>query len=91
MSLHTPGISTDAESLSAGIITFRKLNEGFLPLNLQKMTPEEAIEEFESGLKELLEEMYDPALPFERTEFKKRCENCLFKVVCDRDEKKMDW
>lgn len=91
MSLHTPGISANPENLSAGIITFRKLNDGYLSLNLQNVTPEEAIEDFENRLKGLLEEMYDPTSPFERTEFKKRCENCLFKVVCDRDEKKVDW
>jgi RecB family exonuclease len=91
LSLHTPGIATDAESLSAGIITFRKLNEGYLSLNLQKMTTSEAIDEFESLLKGLLEEMYDPATPFVRTDFEKRCKNCLFKVICARDNGKGDW
>ena len=91
MSLHTPEIATHADNLSAGIITFRKLNEGFLSLNIQKMSTEEAIIEFETHLKGLLEEMYNPTLPFERTEFKSRCVNCLFKVICDRDDKKGDW
>ena len=85
MSLHTPEIATNAENLSAGIITFRKLNEGFLSLNIQKMTTSEAIDEFESHLKVMLEEMYDPTLPFERTNYEKRCINCLFKVICNRD------
>jgi RecB family exonuclease len=91
MSLHTPGIATDAESLSAGIITFRKLNEGYLSLNIQNMTITEAIDEFESHLKDLLEEMYDASIPFERTEYEKRCTNCLFKVVCARDNGKGNW
>ena len=55
------------------------------------MTTEQAILDFESGLKNLVEEMYDATVDFERTEFKNRCENCLFKVVCDRDDKKGDW
>ena len=91
MSLHTPGIETNADNLSAGIITFRKLNDGFLSLNIKDMTTEEAILDFESGLKNLVEEMYDATVAFERTEYINRCENCLFKVVCDRDDKKGDW
>lgn len=91
MSLHTPGIATDAESLSAGIITFRKLNEGYLSLNIQKMTTAEAMEEFETLLKGTLEEIYDPAIPFVRTDHEKRCKNCLFKVICERDNGKGDW
>ncbi len=91
MSIHTPNIAANAEDLSAGIITFRKLNEGYLSLNIQKMTTSEAIDEFESHLKDLLEEMYDASIPFERTEHEKRCINCLFKVVCARDNGKGDW
>lgn len=91
MSLHTSEINTNTDNLSAGIITFRKLNEGYLSLNFQNMNMEEAIVEFEDRLKGLLEEMYDSSLPFKRTDFKKRCENCLFKVICDRDDKKGDW
>ena len=91
MSLHTPGIETNADNLSAGIITFRKLNDGFLSLNIKDMTTEQAILDFESGLKNLVEEMYDATVDFERTEYINRCENCLFKVVCDRDDKKGDW
>ncbi|HSF53153.1 MAG TPA: PD-(D/E)XK nuclease family protein [Algoriphagus sp.] len=41
-------------------------------------------EEYESGLKGLLEEMYNPAVPFSQTDDLKKCEYCPYKEMCGR-------
>jgi hypothetical protein len=41
-------------------------------------------DEFRERLQELLEEMYDPDVPFDQTEETKRCEYCDFKAICGR-------
>ena len=41
-------------------------------------------EEYAAGLKGLLEEMYDPAIPFTQTEDLKKCEYCPYKEICGR-------
>lgn len=40
--------------------------------------------EYETGLKGLLEEMYDPAVPFSQTDDLKKCEYCPYKEICGR-------
>jgi hypothetical protein len=40
--------------------------------------------EFESRLKQLLEEIFDPSKPFVQTEHTKSCEYCAFKGICYR-------
>lgn len=40
--------------------------------------------EFESRLKQLLEEIFDPSKPFVQTEQTKSCEYCAFKGICYR-------
>lgn len=41
-------------------------------------------EEFRAGLKELLQEMYNPEVPFSQTEDLKKCEYCPYKEMCGR-------
>jgi len=41
-------------------------------------------EEFEQGLRELLEEIIDPLIPFDQTEDKKKCTFCAYKELCGR-------
>ncbi|WP_026952074.1 PD-(D/E)XK nuclease family protein [Algoriphagus mannitolivorans] len=41
-------------------------------------------EEYEAGLKGLLEELYDPSVPFSQTEDLKKCEYCPYKEICGR-------
>ena len=40
--------------------------------------------EFESGLKGLLAELFDPNVPFDQTEDVKKCEYCAYKEICGR-------
>ncbi len=41
-------------------------------------------EEYEAGLKGLLEEMYNPEVPFDQTQDQKKCEYCAYKEICGR-------
>ncbi len=41
-------------------------------------------EEFEKGLRGLLEEIVDPLIPFDQTEDKKKCTYCAYKELCGR-------
>ncbi|MCF1751424.1 PD-(D/E)XK nuclease family protein [Mariniradius sediminis] len=39
---------------------------------------------YEIGLRETLEELFDPSVPFSQTEIVKKCEYCPYKVICGR-------
>jgi len=41
-------------------------------------------EEYKAGLKGLLEEMYDPGVPFSQTDDLKKCEYCPYREMCGR-------
>ncbi len=80
-----------AIKISAGIVSLRKLNEGFQRV-LSVSSPgkngshinEEDLAGFEKTLKEILKEIYDFSIPFMQTEDEKQCENCDFINLCDR-------
>jgi ATP-dependent helicase/nuclease subunit B len=83
--------SESAVNLSAGIISLRKLNDGFLQVpslssseKNDSFIKDQDLAEFEKILKEVLEEIYDLSIPFMQTEDVKRCENCDFISLCDR-------
>jgi hypothetical protein len=44
----------------------------------------EFAEEYEQGLRGLLEEIVNPFVPFDQTEDKKKCEYCAYKELCGR-------
>ncbi len=78
-------------NIRAGIISLKKLNEGFMQVpsltSEEKNDPvitENDLVEFEKILKEILEEVYDLNIPFMQTDDVKRCENCDFINLCDR-------
>lgn len=39
---------------------------------------------YEIGLRETLEELFDPSVPFSQTEIVKKCEYCPYQVICGR-------
>lgn len=67
-----------SEMISPGIISMRKLSEGFLPLTI---AGSEAIEnnslvDFEKELGKIIADMYNPVLPFAHSHESKYCEYC---------------
>lgn len=79
-------IATD--DFSAGIITFRSLKDGYLPLLVTDAGNQDALEAFENELTGLLEGLFDPGVPFAQTPFREHCSNCPYKAICNRDEVK---
>jgi ATP-dependent helicase/nuclease subunit B len=67
----------------AGIISFRHLNEGFMGVTMP-VGPTPVIEEVENQIRNLLQLIFDPALPFNQTPHLKNCEYCPFKGICNR-------
>jgi CRISPR/Cas system-associated exonuclease Cas4 (RecB family) len=41
-------------------------------------------ENFQQGLKKILEEIFDPSMPFDQTEKPEKCKFCSFKEICGR-------
>ena len=68
-------------------------NDNFDPYLYQKEGRKTGIEvldykdydpDFQTKLKELLEELYNPEIPFDQTEVLKKCEYCPYKEICGR-------
>jgi len=85
------GRSEKEVNIRAGIISLRKLNEGYIQVpslsSAEKngsLLGEKDLAEFEKILKEILKEVYDFSIPFMQTEDVKRCENCDFVNLCNR-------
>jgi hypothetical protein len=77
--------------ISAGVISLRKLNEGFMQVpsissgdQNEFFIEADDLEAFTNILKEILGEIYDFNIPFKQTEDIKRCENCDFVNICTR-------
>ncbi|CAN5263785.1 PD-(D/E)XK nuclease family protein [soil metagenome] len=72
--------------VSSGIISFRKLSEGFMNVS----TPEgdliltETLDQFEKSLVALLHNLFDTEQSFIQTEDETICKNCDFKGICRR-------
>lgn len=77
--------------LQSGIISFRSLSEGFMPLVIDGTDTETAIREFEKGLTGLLGEIFDTSVPFSQTTKAEHCTICPFKSICHRTEEKKVW
>ena len=70
-----------------GIISLRNLSKGLFTLLYpggKDAISAEAVDAFENELKSLLQEIFNPDIPFTRTPEEKNCINCDFRVVCNR-------
>lgn len=72
-------------SLQTGIFSLRNLGPGLLlPEFPEKVSIEDALENFKIYLNELLSDLFDPALDFRQAEDQKICKYCTFKSICNR-------
>lgn len=71
------------ESVKTGIISIRNLSGGFLEFNLKEEI-ENPMQEFESLLEKLIDEIFDPKENFTQTADKDICSYCDFKHICNR-------
>lgn len=73
-----PGIINIKEIYSQDFSPYLQLN------NSEVKDYREFAEEFEQGLRGLLEEIVNPLVPFDQTEDKKKCTYCAYKELCGR-------
>lgn len=73
-------------NLLSGIISFRSLSEGLktVKVNGVEELDNKTLAEFETQVKQILSNIFDPALPFEQTTELDNCMYCLFKGICNR-------
>jgi ATP-dependent helicase/nuclease subunit B len=81
---------TDA-NVEAGIISLKRVKTGFLPVTLpyggddmNKGIDHESLKNFEDILIGILQEMFDPQVPFDQTENVDTCKWCPFINLCGR-------
>ncbi len=86
-----PDLNIPAAELDAGIISFKSLSNEFMPLNLSGTDLNAAINEFESGIHDILTGIYDTTLPFGQTPIKEHCQLCPYKSICHKTEEKRGW
>ena len=78
--------------IMTGIISLRKINEGFMQVILPEkdqnkgegnISPNDILA-FEKVLVEILKSIFDPSVPFQQTDDNSRCEYCDFIDLCGR-------
>lgn len=68
----------------AGILSFRKLNDGFNSLKIKGIDLEQALGWFEEAVVQLVEQLLDPDREITQTDDLKQCAKCDFRAICNR-------
>jgi hypothetical protein len=81
--------------MAPNIYSIRQLHEEDTPTHLHRKDEEilytaDIAQEFVSQLTDLIEEIYNPDIPFYPTESTKNCENCYLSEICLIPQKKED-
>lgn len=74
------------DNILSGIISFRSLSEGLktVKVNNLEVLNIETLSEFEDQVKQILADIFNPAIPFQQTTELENCTYCLFKGICNR-------
>jgi hypothetical protein len=74
------------ENIMAGIIGLKRPSEGFQALNIGKIDifNKKESETITDLFKKIIQDIFDPSKPFEKTNDLNTCTNCNFKDVCQR-------
>ena len=81
--LYIKSLKTNTDNIRSGIISLRNLSAGFLEFGLKEETTN-IIEEFESIIRLLIDEIFDPEISFTQTDDTDVCKYCDFKNICNR-------
>ncbi|MGM0566559.1 MAG: PD-(D/E)XK nuclease family protein [Bacteroidota bacterium] len=76
-------VNIDSSSITAAIFSFPKMSHGLMQLNTSTLP--EAENDFENWLIELINQIFDPDLPFQKTEDWAPCRYCDFINLCNRN------
>jgi len=71
--------------IKSGLLTMRSMSDGIWFLNNDEPYTAEQFREFESHLRKMIGEIFDPEIPFEQTTDEKRCTYCAYKDICNRN------
>lgn len=71
---------TNIPQIQTGIISLSSLKNGYIANTVTR----EEIVSFESNLIQLMQEIFDPSIPFSQTDDDNNCQYCDFKTVCNR-------
>ena len=79
--------------LEAGVISLRKLSNGFITFGVKSdhnptknsLIDNGLLNDFETVLEQILGEIFDREIPFSQTEDREICKLCNFKGICSRD------
>lgn len=82
-----------AGKFKLGIYPFKKLSDKLRLIKINRSDTFELsiLEDFEKVLESIFREMFDPEIPFTQTEDEKKCENCLYKNICERSQEKKEY
>lgn len=84
-------INGGSAPIQSGIISFRKLKEGLMPVSAPSHSGNgdflfpETLDEFGNALTQLLENLYNEKLDFVQTDDNSICRLCVFSAVCRRN------
>jgi len=78
------GMAANPSAISAAILSFRALGQGYQGLTFTGKPVTEALKQFQEQLIELIHEIFNPQLAFEQTPEQTTCKNCQFKTICNR-------
>lgn len=73
-------------NLLSGIISFRSLSDGLKTVKVQQkeLLDVALLNEFETQVKQIIAELFNPEIPFQQTTEKENCTYCLFTGICNR-------
>lgn len=74
------------KKINVGLYPIKKIQDGINELKKENIENEE-FDMFESVLKKLFSEMFNPGVPFRQVEDEKRCSYCPYSQLCYRDLK----
>jgi hypothetical protein len=70
--------------VQVGLVTLREMTGGMKLVNADGPLDSRQLSDFEAGLRRLISEIFDPAIPFRQTEDEANCTYCPFKDICNR-------
>lgn len=71
-------------TVKTGIYGLKEINKGIHFLRQGENIDDRIMEEFETQLKKIIREIFNPEIPFDETEDRSRCEYCTYKNLCRR-------
>lgn len=73
------------KKIYSGLVTLRDMSKGIMYLNDKQALSDELFVEYEKGLKNILQQIFNPEIPFSQTNDTDRCKYCPYIGICNRE------